>query len=186
MGLLSTLPFFVDAYQPVSLLQMVLSIALPNVINTEAREAYMERLAIGLGGQIEVMDRDTLEFREREYLTNDAEAVGSMLQGLEGSGAVSDVPGSLLSSLPGCLFVSGSPDGCLPSVSECVRLEGFVGRLGGRCVAYVVEGAGYGGTMGGRVDMGRVMREAVDGMEKDKGEGGGASGRRKGRGRTRA
>ena len=143
-----TLPLFLDPYQPLSLLLITTSYALPSTLCSEEREAYMGRVALTLNKQLEYMDRETMEFRSAQWLEVAPTEVKDAIKGVKGF----DV-----------LLVPGTFDLCLPSVSECRRLSQVLTDLGNRVTTHEVRGAGHGGTVGGRVDLGRVIKVAVEG-----------------------
>ena len=92
-GLASLLPLFVDQWQLPQLLKIASAQALPSVIDTPAREAYMGRVAFSLGDRLVTMPQDTLAWRLGEWLTTGCrtvnapgrlEGLAAKMEGLEG------------------------------------------------------------------------------------------------------
>ena len=113
-GLLELLPMFVDKYQFPQLLLMLSSEALPSVIDTDAREAYMGRTAFSLGEKLKFMPRDTLAWRLEEWLEK-----GCCIMTKE---RLRDLSKYKIESL----IVVGEKDETLPSVDEAYRLEKII------------------------------------------------------------
>ncbi|GMI07892.1 hypothetical protein TrRE_jg5468 [Triparma retinervis] len=138
-----TLPLFVDKFQILSLALIISSQYLPSTLLKPEREAYMGRVAMGLGSMLEYMDRDTMRWRANEWLDK-ADRV--KIAGIEGRKF---------------LLVSGSEDKALPSTEECERLEKEL-EGGNKVSRHVVYGSGHGGTMGSRVNVAQLMRDAFE------------------------
>ena len=150
-GVASLLPLFVDGYGLPQLLMILRSDALPSVIDTEAREAYMGRTALSLPDKLKFMPRQTLRWRLEEWLAEG----GRRLREAEGEmgSLLGDGPTAEAGGVP-VLVVAGEDDRTLPSVDEARRLEGLVPG----CRVHVVDGAGHAATCGSRVDLAALMR----------------------------
>ena len=143
IGVVSLLPLFVDDYGLSQLLLILSSEALPSVIDTPAREAYMGRTAFSLPNKLKFMPKDTLRWRLEKWLT-----VGNTR-----INAREDEMKRLLSALP-VLVLAGEDDRTLPAVDEAQRLQ----RILPDCYVHTVDGAGHAGTCGSRVDIAALMR----------------------------
>jgi len=154
LGILQKLvPLFGDEYFVPQLLQILSGQALPSVINTPAREAYMGRTAFTLPYKLKFMPRDTLAWRLSQWLQTGCETVNKMLEEDCTSGVKS------VTTLPQVLIVVGGADETLPSVSEADRLSLLIPNV--RDV-FVVEGAGHATTCGNRVDLAAVIFNSFD------------------------
>ena len=142
LGLMSLLPLFLDRWQLPQMLKIVSSEALPSVIDTPAREAYMGRVAFTLGSRLKMMPQATLRWRLEEWLT-------------KGSAAVNE-PGRVEEGLATCetLVVAAEMDATLPSYAEASRLAALLPRS----EAFVVDGAGHTSTCGSRIDLTALLR----------------------------
>ena len=143
IGVASLLPLFVDQFGFSQLLLILSSEALPSVIDTPAREAYMGRTAFSLPTKLKFMPKDTLRWRLEEWLTKG----NTRINGRE------DEMKRVLSSLP-VLVLAGEEDRTLPAVDEAQRLQGILSD----CTVHSVDGAGHAGTCGSRVDIAALMR----------------------------
>jgi pimeloyl-ACP methyl ester carboxylesterase len=141
-GLLRLLPMFTDEYALPQLILMLQSKALPSVIDSPEREAYMGRVAFSLPQKLQFMPQDTLEWRLTEWLEMGSAQVESRLDDY--------------SSLKNfrILIVAGEKDRTLPSIAEAERLSNILPNS----QVHVVEGAGHASTCGSRVDLAALMR----------------------------
>ena len=143
VGVVSLLPLFVDDYGLSQLLLILSSEALPSVIDTPAREAYMGRAAFSLPNKLKFMPKDTLRWRLEQWLTVGNTGINGRENEMKG----------LLSTLP-VLVLAGEDDRTLPAVDEAQRLQ----RILPDCSVHTVDGAGHAGTCGSRVDIAALMR----------------------------
>ena len=143
VGVVSLLPLFVDDYGLSQLLLILSSEALPSVIDTPAREAYMGRTAFSLPNKLKFMPKDTLRWRLEQWLTVGNTGINGRENEMKG----------LLSTLP-VLVLAGEDDRTLPAVDEAQRLQ----RILPDCSVHIVDGAGHAGTCGSRVDIAALMR----------------------------
>ena len=141
-GLMKLLPLFVDKYQFPQLLLMLSSEALPSIIDSPAREAYMGRIAFSLADKLKFMPRETLQWRLTKWLDEGSQVMTTdRLQILgENGGEV--------------IVVVGENDQTLPYVKEAFRLQSIISDSN----IHVVEGAGHASTSGSRVDLTALMR----------------------------
>jgi pimeloyl-ACP methyl ester carboxylesterase len=141
-GLLRLLPMFTDEYAFPQLILMLQSKALPSVIDSPEREAYMGRVAFSLPQKLKFMPQDTLKWRLTEWLAMGSARVESRLDDF--------------SSLKNfrTLIVAGEKDLTLPSIAEAERLSNILPNS----QVHVVEGAGHASTCGSRVDLAALMR----------------------------
>jgi pimeloyl-ACP methyl ester carboxylesterase len=142
-GLVGLLPLFTDEYSFAQLLLILSSKALPSVIDTEAREAYMGRVAFSLPWKLKYMPQETLRWRLQEWLETGCAKMATKLD------TFSDFPSFRT------LIVAGEQDLCLPSIDEAERLSNL---LPPNNHIHVVEGAGHASTCGSRVDLAALMR----------------------------
>jgi hypothetical protein len=140
-----TLPLFVDKFQIPSLALIVSSQYLPSTLLKPEREAYMGRVAMGLGSMLEYMGKDTMRWRANQWLDKADSVKFTGIEGLK------------------FLLVSGSEDRALPSTEECKRLEKELKGEGNEVFRHLVLGSGHGGTMGSRVNIAQVMKGAFEG-----------------------
>ena len=152
IGVARLLPLFVDDYGLSQLLLILSSEALPSVIDTPAREAYMGRTAFSLPNKLKFMPKNTLSWRLEQWLTMG----NSRINGRE------DEMKSLLSTLP-VLVLAGEDDRTLPAVDEAQRLQ----RILPDCTVHNVDGAGHAGTCGSRVDIAAEMRNRFPSLRKE-------------------
>ena len=143
-GLARLWPLFVDDYSVGQLWLILRSQALPSVIDTAAREAYMGRVAFSIPDKLRFMSRRTLSWRLTEWLKKGCDTMDS----------------SRLSQYQSIksfrtLIVAGERDMCLPSIDEARRLSN---NIFPNNHVHVVEGAGHGSTCGSRVDLTALMR----------------------------
>jgi uncharacterized protein len=144
MGLLGQLlPLFTDEYSVEQLGLILQAKALPSVIDTPQREAYMGRVAISLPTKLEFMPPDTLEWRLEEWLQTGCAKMRE----------------STFKQFPKfrTLVVVGENDKTLPSIAEAERLTNRV-LLPSQTLVHVVEGAGHASTCGSRLDLAAIMR----------------------------
>ena len=155
LNLASLLPlFFDDGRQVSSFLEIVTNKALPAVIDTPRREAFMGRCAFALPKKLGFMEQETLRWRLEEWLEKGSVRVEEEM-GKEGGG------------IGGCpvLVLVGDRDAVLPSVEEAARLKKVIeGKsapaASGTVTVRVVRGAGHASTLGSRVDLAAEMRTA--------------------------
>jgi len=143
IGVAGLLPLFVDDYGLPQLLMMLKSEALPSVIDTPEREAYLGRTAFSLPQKLKFMPRDTLRWRLEEWLATGNERINEREDDIK----------SLLGGLP-VLVIAGESDKTLPAVEEAGRLKSLLPD----CTVHSVDGAGHAGTCGSRVDIAALMR----------------------------
>ena len=159
-GLITLIPLFTDEYALPQLILMLQSKALPSVIDSAEREAYMGRVAFSLPLKLKYMPQDTLEWRLTQWLEVGCALVASRL----------DEFASLKSFRT--LIVAGEKDLTLPSIAEAERLSSILPN----CHVHVVEGAGHANTCGSRVDLAALMRGRYDEL-KNRGKRGKKTGR---------
>jgi pimeloyl-ACP methyl ester carboxylesterase len=152
-GLLQMLPLFADAFSFEQLLLILQAKALPSVIDTPAREAYMGRVAFSLPTKLGYMSQDTLQWRLEEWLEVGCARMGSRM------GDFRNLPGVFRT-----LIVAGEKDLTLPSIAEAERLANLLPNS----QVHVVEGAGHASTCGSRMDMTAVMRARFPELQKRK------------------
>jgi pimeloyl-ACP methyl ester carboxylesterase len=143
IGLARLLPLFNDDVSFSQLLLILLSKALPSVIDSEAREAFMGRVAFSLPQKLKYMPQKTLQWRLREWLETGCAEMATKL------GQFSDFPSFRT------LIIAGEKDFCLPSIDEAERLSSILPNNH----IHVVEGAGHATTCGSRVDLAALMRK---------------------------
>ena len=153
IGVASLLPLFVDQFGFSQLLLILSSEALPSVIDTPAREAYMGRTAFSLPTKLKFMPKGTLRWRLEEWLTKG----NTRINGRE------DEMKRVLSSVP-VLVLAGEEDRTLPAVDEAQRLQGILSD----CTVHCVDGAGHAGTCGSRVDITALMRNHFPLLRREK------------------
>ena len=117
---------------------MLSSTALPVVIDDRKKESYMGRFAFNLWRKLPYMKRDTLQWRVREWLEKGCESVSRLDLGFLDDNVV--------------VVVVGDDDKALPSLEEGRRMQADLGWE-----SVVVQGAGHGGTMGGRVNLDAIV-----------------------------
>jgi pimeloyl-ACP methyl ester carboxylesterase len=141
-GLLSLLPLFADEYSIASLLLILQAKALPSVINSAQREAYMGRIAFSLFQKLQYMPQETLKWRLFEWLETGCANMGIRLERFK-------------TSFPSfrVLIIAGEADLCLPSIGEAERLSSLFSNPH----VFVVEGAGHASTSGSRVNLAALM-----------------------------
>ena len=150
-GIISKLvPLFMDQYQLPQLLLILSSKALPSVIDTPAREAYMGRVALSLSQRVQFMPQETLKWRLEQWLTKGCQTLGKKCENL-----------TLLSKDLRTLIVVGEDDQTLPSVDESVRLTNTIPNSS----VFVVKGAGHASTCGSRVDLAALLRERFEELQ---------------------
>lgn len=135
-------PLFIDQYMWPQLWLIVTSQALPSVIDTPQREAYMGRTAFGLPRTLQFMPQETLKWRLEEWLQVGCKRINAQLSQLD-------------SSIPK-LIVVGECDQTLDSIEEARRLQ----SIWPKAQVHVVPGAGHAATCGSRIDLTAVMRNA--------------------------
>lgn len=145
-GLMKILPLFMDEHAWPQLLLMLQSKALPSVIDSEEREAFMGRVAFSLPAKLKFMPQETLEWRLTQWLEVGCALVACRLDEL-----------SRLKNFR-TLIVAGEKDMTLPSIAEAERLSSILPN----CHVHVVEGAGHANTCGSRVDLAALCRKRFD------------------------
>ena len=152
-GLLRLLPLFTDEYSFEQLLLILQAKALPSVIDTAEREAYMGRVACSLPWKLEYMSQGTLQWRLTEWLEVGCAKMESRLQDF--------------CELPSfrTLVIAGEKDMTLPSIAEAERLANLLPD----CQVHVVEGAGHASTCGSRMDMAAVLRSRFPELQQQQG-----------------
>ena len=142
-GLIRLLPLFTDEYSVQSLQLMLQAKALPSVIDSEQREAYMGRMAFSIGQKLQFMSQDTLQWRLTKWLETGCAAMESRLERFAKHKSLRT------------LIIAGEKDLCLPSIGEAERLSSLFTNPH----IHVVEGAGHASTCGNRVDLAAVLRK---------------------------
>lgn len=142
LGLMKLLPLFMDEFSFSQLLLILSAEALPSVIDTPAREAYMGRVAISLPTKLEYMPQETLNWRLTEWLATGCEQTKATLKDLSEQIQLKT------------LIIAGEKDLTLPSVKEGERLSNLLPSSH----FHVVEDAGHSSTCGSRVDLAAVIR----------------------------
>jgi pimeloyl-ACP methyl ester carboxylesterase len=142
-GLIRLLPLFTDEFSVPSLLLMLQAKALPSVIDSEQREAYMGRMAFSIPQKLQYMTQNTLQWRLTEWLETGCAIMESRLERFRKKRAFR------------ALIVAGEKDLCLPSIGEAERLSSVFTNPH----VFVVEGAGHASTCGSRIDMAAVLRK---------------------------
>ena len=137
-------PMFLDEFQMPQLLLILSAKALPSVIDTPQREAYMGRVALSLPSTLKFMPQSTLQWRLQEWLQVGCQRFHSR-DGLK----------RLKMTNTRILVVVGEEDKTLPSLSEANRL---LSSLENCCEVFIVNGAGHASTCGSRIDLSAVMR----------------------------
>ena len=145
-GLIKMLPLFMDDYAWPQLLLMLQSKALPSIIDSEEREAFMGRVAFSLPTKLKFMPQETLEWRLTQWLEVGCALVACRLEELSRCQNFKT------------LIVAGEKDMTLPSIAEAERLSSMLPN----CHVHVVEGAGHANTCGSRVDLAALMRNRFD------------------------
>ena len=171
-GLMGLIPLFADEYSFDQLMLILQAKALPSVIDTPQREAYMGRVAFALPFKLQYMPQSTLSWRLTEWLETGCARLSN--EGLSypsstsstSSGANSrydeiseDQKNSLedfRSMFPSfrTVIVAGENDMTLPSIAEAERLANLLPNSH----VHVVEGAGHSSTCGSRIDLAAVLR----------------------------
>jgi pimeloyl-ACP methyl ester carboxylesterase len=148
-------PLFTDKYSVDQLLLILRAKALPSVIDTAVREAYMGRVAISLPTRLQFMPPSTLSWRLGEWLQT-------------GSAALR---GASFKEYPKfrSLIVVGENDKALPSIAEAERLATKV-MLPSQVQIHVVKDAGHASTCGSRLDLAAVMRKRFPEFQSGKNE----------------
>jgi pimeloyl-ACP methyl ester carboxylesterase len=150
-GLIKLLPLFTDEFSFQQLLLILSADALPSVIDTPAREAYMGRVAISLPFKLEYMPQQTLNWRLTEWLEKGCQEMEQTMKYL-----------SNIRSLP-TLIIAGEKDNTLPSMEEAERLSSMLPNSR----VHVVQGAGHASTCGSRVDLTAIMRSSFPELQSD-------------------
>ena len=157
-------PLFLDegnAFQ--QLLLMLSSKALPIVLNTPQREAYLGRVAFDLPNRLKFMPQETLKWRLEEWLENGCKSFESRFGKSQHKSCNTDAKGlESLKSLK-TLIVAGELDLTLPSVEEANRLSSniFVDAK-----VHVVEGAGHASTSGGSLQLIQLISDFFPNLSK--------------------
>ena len=168
-GLMGLIPLFADEYSFDQLMLILQAKALPSVIDTPQREAYMGRVAFALPFKLQYMPQSTLSWRLTEWLETGCARLSN--EGLSypssaSSGANSrydetseDQKNSLedfRTMFPSfrTVIVAGEKDMTLPSIAEAERLANLLPNSH----VHVVEGAGHSSTCGSRIDLAAVLR----------------------------
>jgi pimeloyl-ACP methyl ester carboxylesterase len=140
------LPLFADEHSVSQLLLILTAKALPSVIDTAEREAYLGRVALSLPFVVPVMTREAMKWRLEEWLDAGCERLlsGRRLEEFRTSHPRFRV-----------LIVAGERDAALPSIAEAERLASLIPNS----VVHVVEGAGHASTCGSRVDLAALLRK---------------------------
>ena len=138
-GLLQMLSIFSDKHSFEQLLLILQAKALPSIIDSETKEAYLGRVALSLPFILPFMSQDTLRWRLSEWLQR-------------GCSEVSDT--NLRSIKVRSLIVAGESDGTLPSIDEAERLAGLLPDAR----VHVVPEAGHASTCGSRLDLAALCR----------------------------
>jgi pimeloyl-ACP methyl ester carboxylesterase len=155
--LIKILPLFLDEYSVRQLFLILQAKALPSVIDTAMREAYMGRVALSLPFVLQYMDQATLQWRLKEWLDVGCERMATKLQNFQKYSITTTTTTSNNNNnfrpLP-ILIVVGEKDSALPSIAEAERLSSILPKT----FLHVVEGAGHSSTCGSRVDLAALFR----------------------------
>ena len=147
-------PLFLDKGQAFQqLLLMLSSKALPIVLNTPEREAYLGRVAFDLANRLKFMPKETLKWRLEEWLEKGCKTFESQF---EKNGF------DYLKSLK-VLIVVGEIDLTLPSVEEANRLSSKIFQ---NAKVHVVQGAGHASTSGGSLQLIQLMTDFFPNLQK--------------------
>lgn len=146
-------PLFIDAYQLPQLLLILSSKALPSVIDTPAREAYMGRTAFSIPQKLKFMPQETLDWRLNQWLYEGCHFIksGKELKKLKEKQIKT-------------LVIVGEDDKTLPSLEEAKKLRKYFSTSeegDDDCeyyASFVVKGAGHASTAGSRADIASIMR----------------------------
>ena len=144
VGLLKLLPLFTDEHSVDQLLLILQAKALPSVINSATREAFLGRVAFSLPFVIPFLSQGTFRWRLSEWLDKGCAYMASRLHELK-------------ECRPDfrTLVIAGEEDHVLPSVDEAERLASILPNP----KVHVVEGGGHASTCGSRVDMTALLRD---------------------------
>ncbi|KAL3800830.1 hypothetical protein HJC23_001667 [Cyclotella cryptica] len=157
-------PLFLDRGMALQQLTLMLSSkALPIVLNSPQREAYLGRVAFDLANRLKFMPQNTLKWRLEEWLERGATLFEDRLE-MTKQNIDSDEEGLLSLKGLNTLIVVGELDLTLPSVEEAHRLASEVfdsARI------HVVRGAGHASTCGGSLQLIRLMRDLFPDLEDD-------------------
>ncbi|KAL7483793.1 hypothetical protein ACHAW6_009435 [Cyclotella cf. meneghiniana] len=157
-------PLFLDqgmAFQ--QLILMLSSKALPVVLNSPQREAYLGRVAFDLANRLKFMPQDTLKWRLEEWLERGCTLFEDRLMKTQ-QNAGSDKEGLLSLKGLNTLIVVGELDLTLPSVEEADRLASTVFDS---AKIHAVNGAGHASTCGGSLQLIQLMRDFFPDLEND-------------------
>jgi len=159
-GLLKLLPLFADEYSFRQLLLILQAKALPSVIDTAEREAYLGRVALSLPFVVPYLTQDAMKWRLGEWLERGCAKMARRLPEFD--------------KHPDCpvLIVAAERDGVLPSIAEAERLASLLPNT----MLHVVEGAGHASTCGSRVDLAALFRKCFRELRHGRRRGGGGSG----------
>ena len=155
-------PLFLDEGRALQQLVLMLSSkALPAVLNTPQREAYLGRVAFDLVNRLKFMPQETLKWRLEEWLQRGCTLFESRLEkmqqqndGREGLETLKRLQ---------TLIVVGEIDLTLPSVEEAQRLSSTVFDS---TKIHVVPEAGHASTCGGSLHLVQVMRDFFSCLDK--------------------
>jgi len=164
--MIQLVPLFLDEGQALQqLLLMLSSKALPVVLNTAEREAYLGRVAFDLVNRLKFMPLDTLKWRLEQWLERGCTLFEDQLEEMQNN-SNSKLNG--LESLKGLetLIVVGELDLTLPSVEEAKRLASKV-FMNSR--VHIVKGAGHASTCGGSLQLIQLLREFFSGLNAEHG-----------------
>lgn len=162
--MIQLVPLFLDEGKAIQqLLLMLSSRALPVVLNTAEREAYLGRVAFDLVNRLKFMPQDTLKWRLEQWLERGCELFEDQM---EESHKSSNDKFDGLESLKGLetLIVVGELDLTLPSVEEAERLASKV-FINSR--VHIVKGAGHASTCGGSLQLIQLLRDFFSGFNDD-------------------
>lgn len=138
-GLFRLLPLFSDKHSFEQLMLILQAEALPSIIDSETREAYLGRVALSLPFILPFMTQDALKWRLTEWLQR----------------GCSEVSDSFLRSVKiRTLIVAAENDRTLPSIDEAERLAGLFPDS----TVHVVPEAGHASTCGSRLDLAALCR----------------------------
>lgn len=152
-GILRLLPMFLDEISLPQLLAIVQGNALPSLIDSPSREAYMGRFALSLPFLLKFMPQETFQWRLEEWLKigcRRMETTLGRLSKIAASGTTSTGTGTGLPTL----IVAGENDLTLPSLAEAERLAQFLPNSH----VHVVPGVGHANTCGTCLDLAAEMR----------------------------
>ena len=156
-------PLFLDEGRALQQLVLMLSSkALPAVLNTPQREAYLGRVAFDLVNRLKFMPQETLKWRLEEWLQRGCTLFESRLEKMQQQNDSREGLETLKKLQT--LIVVGEIDLTLPSVEEAQRLSSTVFDS---TKIHVVPEAGHASTCGGSLQLVQLMRDFFSCLDKN-------------------